>query len=200
VCRFISEAVYEQRLHTHASTARQRLVLAKQGRHVMRPTGILFVPVEHEGNSQCSDEEVEVIAQVVGELLKADLVDTKGNQRKMTLDDILLVAPYNMQVRRLQKRFGPQARIGSVDKFQGLEAAAVVVSMCASSLEDCPRGAEFLLNPNRLNVAVSRAKCVAVVVGCPALMTARCQTLAQMELVNLFCRLADYSEGSALPV
>ena len=113
----------------------------------------------------------------------------------MTLDDILLVAPYNMQVRRLQKRLGPQARVGSVDRFQGLEAAAVVVSMCASSMEDCPRGAEFLLNPNRLNVAVSRAKCLVLVVGCPAIMTARCQTLSQMEMVNLSCRLADYSDG-----
>jgi uncharacterized protein len=55
---------------------------------------------------------------------------------------------------------------------------------------------EFLLNPNRLNVAVSRAKCMALVVGCPAIMTTRCQTLSQMELVNMFCRLADYSQNS----
>jgi predicted RecB family nuclease len=197
VCRFISDAVYEGRLHAHPSTAHRSIAIPKKGIYVTRPTGIQFVPVEHEGNAQCSDEEVDVIAKIIAELLKADFVDTQGKPRKMTLDDILLVAPYNMQVRRLQKRFGAQARVGSVDKFQGQEAAAVVVSMCASSIEDCPRGAEFLLNPNRLNVAVSRAKCLAVVVGCPSIMTARCQTLGQMELVNLFCHLADYSQGLA---
>ena len=66
----------------------------------------------------------------------------------------------------------------------------VIVSMCSSSVEDSPRGVDFLLNPNRLNVAVSRAKTLSVVVGSPKLMAARCQSIREMELVNLMCRLA----------
>jgi uncharacterized protein len=89
---------------------------------------------------------------------------------------------------------GKEARVGSVDKFQGLEAPVVIVSMCASTLEDSPRGAEFLLNRNRLNVAISRAQCLSIVVGSPAIMTARCQTIDQMQLVNLYCRIVDYSQ------
>jgi hypothetical protein len=95
-----------------------------------------------------------------------------------------------MQVRNLRRRLDPALRVGSVDKFQGQEAAVVVVSMCSSTLEDCPRGAEFLLSPNRLNVAVSRAKAVAVVVGSPGLMAGRCSAIEEMRQVNLLCRLA----------
>ena len=152
---------------------------------------------EHEGNTQCSDEEVDVIAAIVGELLSAQFEDD-GQRRQLRLqDDILFVAPYNMQVQRLKKQFGSSARIGSVDRFQGQEAPVVIVSMCCSSLEDAPRGAEFLLHRNRLNVAISRAKCLAIVVGSPSIMMTRCQTVEQMRLVNLYCRIAEYAEELA---
>jgi superfamily I DNA and/or RNA helicase len=85
------------------------------------------------------------------------------------------------KVRKLKSRLGAQARVGSVDKFQGQEAPVVIVSMCASSVEDVPRGMGFILNKNRINVAVSRAKCLAIVVGCRGLMVARCTTIEQME-------------------
>jgi len=104
-----------------------------------------------------------------------------------------------MQVRRLKRRLGPDARVGSVDKFQGQEAAVVIVSMCASSVEECPRGIEFLLNKNRMNVAISRAKCLAIVVGCRSLMSARCKTIEHMEMTNLYCWLAAHSEQPPVP-
>ena len=113
--------------------------------------------------------------------------------RPLRWEDILFVAPYNMQVRLLQQKLGADACVGSVDKFQGQEAHVVVVSMCASSLEECPRGADFLLSRNRINVAISRAKTLAIVVGCPGLTAARCKTIEEMELVNLFCWLKAYS-------
>ena len=197
ICRFISDAVYESRLEPHPSTAKRSLIRPKGGKGLGRTSGVVFIPVEHEGNAQCSDEEVDIISAITKELLDWRFVGPDGTSRKLSLADILLVAPYNMQVRSLQRRLGPEARVGSVDKFQGQEAPVVVVSMCASSLEDCPRGAEFLLNPNRINVAVSRAQCLAIVVGCPAIMTARCQSIEQMRLVNLFCRLVDYSDDLA---
>ncbi len=107
-----------------------------------------------------------------------------------------IVAPYNMQVRRISERLGEGAHVGTVDRFQGLEAHVVIISMAASSLDESPRGAEFLLSPNRINVAVSRAKSLAIVVSSPELLRPRCQTIKQMELVNLFCWLKAYATES----
>ncbi len=197
VCRFISDAVYEGRLEAHPSTSRRRILPVPGAKHVKRGTGLLYVPVEHVGNTQCSDEEVEVIAAIVGELLSTQFEDDGQRRRLRLQDDILFVAPYNMQVQRLKKRLGPSARVGSVDRFQGQEAPVVIVSMCCSSLEDAPRGAEFLLHRNRLNVAISRAKCLAIVVGSPRIMMTRCQTVEQMRLVNLYCRIGEYTEELA---
>jgi superfamily I DNA and/or RNA helicase len=160
---------------------------------VLTEAGIVFVPVEHDGCTQSSDEEVEVIERIVAELLGRTVVDQHGGPRSMTLDDILLVAPFNMQVRCLRQRLGKAAKVGSVDKFQGQEAPVVIVSLCASSLDEAPRGADFLLSPNRLNVAVSRAQALAVVVGSPALLAARPRSIDEMKLVNLLCRLEQYA-------
>jgi superfamily I DNA and/or RNA helicase len=194
ICRFISEAVYDGRLRSHGSTASHRITT--NGGLITKPAGILFVPVQHEGNSQCCDEETEVIEQLVRELLSCQLYDPgKGRTRNLTVDDVLIVAPFNMQVRALKKKLGAAAKIGSVDKFQGQEAHVVIVSMCSSTLEDSPRGAEFLLDPNRLNVAVSRAKTLAIVVGNPNLVAARCGSVREMELANLFCWLVEYSKN-----
>ena len=88
-----------------------------------------------------------------------------------------------------------RSAIGSVDKFQGQEAPVVIVSLCASTLDEAPRGAAFLLSPNRLNVAVSRAQALAIVVGCPELLETRCRSVEEMKLVNLLCHLVQYAEG-----
>jgi superfamily I DNA and/or RNA helicase len=109
-----------------------------------------------------------------------------GAVRQITADDILVVAPYNLQVRRLEKRLRP-IRVGTVDKFQGQEAAVVIFSMCASSGEGSPRGIEFLFNRNRLNVAISRAQTLAVVVASPALVRTCCSSIEQIRLVNMYC-------------
>lgn len=192
ICGFISEAVYERRLHSHPRTARQRI--ETKGRLISKQAGIVFIPVQHEGNSQGCEEESAIIQQVVEELLGCPVWDAdKLEPRPLTMNDILVVAPFNMQVRMLKRRLGPEAQVGSVDKFQGQEAHVVIVSMCSSTLEDSPRGAEFLLEPNRLNVAISRAKSLAVVVGSPDLVAARCKSIREMELANLFCWLVDYS-------
>jgi superfamily I DNA and/or RNA helicase len=98
-------------------------------------------------------------------------------------------------VRNLKQRLGAGARIGTVDKFQGQEAPVVIVSLCASTLSEAPRGAGFLLSPNRLNVAVSRAQALAIVVGCPELLETRCRSVEEMRLVNLLCHLVQYAEG-----
>jgi uncharacterized protein len=182
--------VYENRLLPHDDARRRHLLLPPDVQYLRKPTGIIFVPVEHEFCSQYSDGEVCTILAVVDELQRCRLAMGNG-ERALTLKDILFVAPFNMQVGRLQNALGSAARVGSVDRFQGQEAPVVVISMCTSTLEDCPRGAEFLLNRNRLNVAVSRAQCLAIVVGSPGLAATRCASIEQMRLVNLYCRLME---------
>jgi uncharacterized protein len=193
VSGFISEAIYENRVKSHPTASKHRVLLGDKSELIKRETGISYLPVPHDGNSQCSMEEVDTIEQVVEELLASQVQDDDGSVRLLTLNDILIVAPYNMQVRRLSERLAKGAQIGSVDRFQGLEAHVVIISMSASSLEESPRGAEFLLSPNRINVAVSRAKSLAIVVSSPELLRHRCQTIKQMELVNLFCWLKAYA-------
>ncbi|MEZ4378853.1 MAG: TM0106 family RecB-like putative nuclease [Gemmatimonadales bacterium] len=188
VCRFISEGYYEGRLHSADITTSNRVILPT-GSRVPGETGVVFLPVAHDGCTQGSDEEVEVIAGLVDALQDAEVTVKGEPARRMSLDDILIVAPFNMQVRALKARLGPQARIGSVDKFQGQEAPVVIVSMCASTLDDAPRGAGFLLSPNRLNVAISRAQALALVVGSPRLGDVRVRSVEEMKLVNGWCRV-----------
>ena len=111
------------------------------------------------------------------------------------LEDILVVSPYNVQVNHLKSVLPPGAKVGTVDKFQGQEAPAVLVSMATSDAECLPRNIEFLFSANRLNVALSRAQCLAIVVACPKLLETPCKTIDQLTLVNRFCRLAQLSSG-----
>ena len=118
--------------------------------------------------------------------------DSDGRQHALTLDQILIVAPYNDQVSRIVQRL-PDAKVGTVDKFQGQQAAVVIYSMTTSTPEDAPRGMEFLYNLNRFNVATSRARCACIVVGSPPLFSPECRTPRQMELANVLCRYAEMS-------
>lgn len=194
ICGFLSEAVYDGRLRSHARTAAQR-VETNNG-EIKKESGIVFLSVDHEGNTQGSEEEAAAIEEVIAQLIGQPVWDSEATQsRPLTVEDIMIVAPFNLQVRLLQDRLGHHIRVGSVDRFQGQEAHVIIVSMCSSTLEDSPRGADFLFDPNRLNVAVSRAKSLAIVVGTSALVSPRCSTIREMELANLFCWLVDYAEG-----
>ena len=115
------------------------------------------------------------------------------NLRSLTLNDILIVSPYNAQVFNLAERL-PKARIGTVDKFQGQEAPVVIYSTATSTAEDAPRGMEFLYNINRFNVATSRARCACILVASPRLFEPECQTPRQMKLANVFCRYLQIAE------
>jgi uncharacterized protein len=111
----------------------------------------------------------------------------------MTLDDVLVVAPYNMQVNLLRSCLPDGARVGTVDKFQGQEAEAVIVSMATSGADEMPRDAAFLLSRNRFNVAISQARCLAVFVASPGLLDLVANSVEEMKLANPFCWAADYS-------
>jgi uncharacterized protein len=195
VCRFISEAVYEGRLQSHPDCAARQLVLRPPCDLALKTAGLSWVPVEHRECRQRSEEEAERIRALLDSLLKQRWVEEVGKERPLTVDDILVVSPYNMQVNLLQALLPDGARVGTVDKFQGQEAAVVIVSMTASSAEDVPRGMEFLYSRNRLNVAISRAKSLAIVVASPRLLEASCSKIEQMALVNTLCYAQMYSAG-----
>jgi predicted RecB family nuclease len=194
ICAFTSELFYENRLRSKAGLEHQHL----GGRGEFHGSGLALVEVEHDGNRNSSSEEVEVVASLMARLTARGSIwtDEHGDERQMTLNDVLIVAPYNAQVSRLRERLGVNARVGTVDKFQGQEAPVVIYSATTSRPEDAPRGMEFLYSPNRLNVATSRARCAAILVANPRLFQPDCRTPRQMKLANAFCR---YREMAARP-
>lgn len=188
ICSFTSELFYEGRLRCRDGLDRQRVKSASR----ISGTGLRFLAVPHEGNQNCSLEEAEEVRRLVQEVLAshATWVDADGVEKPIGVADILIIAPYNSQVFEIQRRL-PDARVGTVDKFQGQEAAIVIYSVTTSSHEDAPRGMEFLYSLNRLNVAVSRAKCICVLIASPAVFAPACATPRQMELANAFCRYRE---------
>ncbi len=195
VCRFISDQVYEGRLTSHPDTAHQAVCGTQ-----FPEAGVFWVPVPHEGNAQIATEEVEAISVAVTDLLKGTWTEKDGTSRPMRASDIIVVAPYNAQMNALRDALPDAIRVGTVDKFQGQEAPICLISMTASSAEETARGMEFLFSLNRINVAVSRAKGLALVFGAPRLREAKCETVEQMRLVNTLCALPDLPVHSAGPV
>jgi uncharacterized protein len=188
LCRFTSEVFYESRLASEEWLARQQLA----GSGALSGTGVRFVPVAHEGNSNESSEEAAVVARLVRELVEggASWTDAEGAVHRLGWDDVLVVAPYNAQVAEIARAL-PQARVGTVDKFQGQEAPVSIYSMATSTPELAPRGMEFLYSLNRLNVATSRARCLAALVASPDLVRVRARTPRQMHLANALCRFLE---------
>jgi uncharacterized protein len=167
----------------------------------MDGAGLWLVEVPHEGNQNASSEEVDAVQGLVSRLLRpgARWIDADGAEHAMTPTDLRVVAPYNAQVNRLAERLGPLGvPVGTVDKFQGQEAPVVIYSMATSRPEDAPRGMEFLYSLNRLNVATSRARCVAIIVASPCLFEPECRTPRQMELANALCRFRELARGIRL--
>lgn len=165
VCVAVSALSYEGRLHSHIQcTAARRLEGCRPGLHML--------PVAHQGNSTESSAEADAIVAEIKRLLGASWIDEHGT-RALTATDVLVLAPYNAQVALVRRRLTSAGlggvRVGTVDKFQGAQAPVVFISMTASSIDMVPRGISFLLNRNRLNVAISRAQYAAVIIRSPSL-------------------------------
>jgi uncharacterized protein len=193
VCRFISDAVYDSRLEPEPQNAKQTLLLGPDAHPTLISTGVKFIPAEHDACSQRSQEEANLVKELVASLLGQRYQGKNGNNHPLTLDNILVVAPYNMQVNLLKQVLPEGTRVGTVDKFQGQEAEVVIVSMTTSSGDYLPRFISFLYSKNRLNVAISRAKCLALLIANPALLAIRCSRPEEMALVNTLCWVKDYS-------
>ena len=157
----------------------------------------MFDPVAHSGNSACSEEEINRIESLVDAQLGGRYQHAKAGgiaEGTLTPDKILVTAPYNVQVNRLQQRQNGKAWVGTVDKFQGQEAPVAIHSLTASSGDEAPRGLSFLLEPNRLNVAISRAQCLSIVVGSPGLASSVANTVAEVEQINRLCEVTRRNE------
>ncbi len=185
VCEYISDAFYEGRLHSDDACARQGSSFG---------TGIRWLPVPHLGNSTSSEEEATAIRAEIERLLTGTWTDSRGVERPITPGDVMVVAPYNAQVKLLQERLQDGVAIGTVDKFQGQQAPVVFFSMASSSGADAPRGIDFLMSRNRLNVAVSRAQCLAYLACAPALLDVDVRTIEHMRLANALCRFVELAE------
>jgi uncharacterized protein len=197
LCRFVSDAFYDGRLMAEAGNGQQCLVLDPNADPALRPTGLKFISIDHESCSQKSEPEADRVCQLYQSLLAQCWTDREGVLHRIGVDDILVVSPYNMQVNLLRSRLPDGARVGTVDRFQGQEAAVVLISMATSSGDDLPRQIEFLYSRNRLNVAISRARCLAVIVASPRLLETSCSTIEQMWLVNALCWAKNVADRHA---
>lgn len=189
ISAFTSELFYDGRLIARPENSKQRV----NAKGLIDGTGLRFIPVGHSGNQSDSPEEAAAIVELVTRLLNSNATwtDKHGETQPLELKDILIVAPYNAQVALLTESLLAGARVGTVDKFQGQQAPLVFYSMATSTPEDAPRGMEFSYSLNRFNVAISRARCVAVLVASPALFNVQCKTPRQIELANAFCRYLE---------
>lgn len=192
IARFTSEVYYEGRLTARSELANQA-ILPKANNCSLSGSGLRFLAVAHAGNQARSYEEAKAIKGVVGDLMDSGHWRDKDEiVHGITPEDILIVAPYNAQVAALTEAVPELAhRIGTVDRFQGQEAAVVIYSMTSSSTEDAPRGMEFLYDAHRFNVATSRAMAMCILVGSPALFEPECRAPRQMKMANGFCRYLE---------
>lgn len=195
ICGFISDAVYDGRLRAHPDCARQTLHLAPDAPSELAPRGIRFVPMNHKGRGQRCPEEVTRAATLAHALIGTPFTNRAGESGILGWDNILIVAPYNMQVNALQAAL-PEARVGTVDKFQGQEAEVVIVSMATSTPDDLPRHVDFFYSKNRLNVAISRARTLAIVLANPKLLELDAKNVDHLRLVNTLAWVAEVG-GSA---
>lgn len=190
----VSTLSYEGRLAAHPSTALRRLDGIEPGVHV--------VPVRHHGNSTCSLEEAAEVARLVADLVGREWTGAEGGAgdtatmqqpRPLGPDDIIVVTPYNGQQVAVEEALAAagfaDVPVGTVDRFQGKEAVVAILTLAASSGRDAPRGLEFLLLRNRINVAISRAMQAAYVVYSPALLDDLPRTPEGVARLSGFARL-----------
>lgn len=190
ITRVVSSLMYDDRLGSVEACGHQRLVApAPYG-----GAGLLWCPVRHEANSAASIEEARVVAKIMDDLMGTSWVDPNGAVRPIDVGDILVVAPYNAHVGLLRRTLPAGAEIGTVDKFQGKEKPVVIYTMASSSADDAPRGVGFLYDLHRLNVAISRARCRAIIVGSPSLLDAPVHTPEQLRCVNALITVIEAAD------
>ena len=200
LCEYTSEVFYEDRLEPEGHLAVQ--AVHGSDAFVAAGAGPRLVALPTVGADNENPEEAAAVASLVLGLVESGTTwtDQRGVIRRLGLDDLVVVAPYNAQVAAIKRLLPTEARVGTVDKFQGQEAPISIYSLTTSSPELAPRGMDFLYSRHRLNVATSRARGVAIVVASPDLFRVRARTPEQMRLANAFCRFIELAEaGNGVP-
>ena len=190
ICRFISDQIYGGELSWHENCERQ---------DTPEGTGLRWLEACHEGNSTSSIEEAEIISERIVRLIGSPWTDFDGEVKPLTASDFMVVTPYNDQVRTIKKILNANPAIegvpvGTVDKFQGGTAAVVFFSTAASSGADITRGVDFLFSRNRLNVAISRARCLTYLVCTKALLNTRAHSVEEMRLIATLNAFVEYAK------
>jgi len=185
---FVSELFYEKRLKSKEHLDQQQIIGSKYA-----AAGLYLEEVTHSGNTNSSTEEVEKVVEIIAQLTKGDVqfINDKGEKARLTEAHIKIITPYNTQVQAIKQRL-PNLEVGTVDKFQGQEAPVIIYSVATSSIEEAPRGMDFLFSPNRFNVAVSRARIRFIMVANTAIFEPECKSPYQIKLANAFCRFKEY--------
>jgi len=162
--------------------------------------GLHAVPVAHDGNTTSSVEEAARVVELARSVVGRRWSDEHGT-RLLGDDDVIVVAPYNAQGAVIRETLDAAGltgtTVGTVDLFQGREAVVAIVSLAASSAADVPRGLDFLLMPNRLNVGISRAKWAAYLVHSPALASSMPTSIAGLGTLSRFIELVEGPVGGS---
>jgi predicted RecB family nuclease len=190
ITAYTSALFYEGKLDPVDGLERQRL----EGDDWLAGSGLRWLAVEHEGDTNASVEEADAVCTVWESLIGRQWVDREGRPAAIRPEDIVIVSPFNAHRLLIQQRL-PQARVGTVDKFQGQQAPISIYTMATSRPEDAPRGLSFLYSLNRLNVATSRAQALAIVIGSPALLAAVPRSPAELRMVNGLCAFVETAAG-----
>jgi len=190
---FISTAFYDDRLVSHDETLNRKLIIKDYSPSIKLPNeGIVLIETNHDNNAQNSDEEILIIKKIYNFLLNQK-IKIKEKIRKLVIEDILVIAPYNVQVNSLSEQLPDGNRTGTIHKFQGQEAPISIVSMTASDDENAPRGINFLFDPRSLNVAISRAQCLSIIIMNKKLFKANASNIHQIKMINNFNKLRSYA-------
>lgn len=180
LCEPVSKLFYNNELKSHEQTYNQKIIKITENNLINKTSGIELIEVLHYDNTQSSKEEVDKVCELVNYLLN-QRISQQGKERNITINDIIIVSPYNMQVNKIKKQL-PDAKVGSVDLFQGQEAAVVIYSLGASS--PGTRGIDFLLDEHRMNVALSRGQTLALIIASPTLFSTTVSKMTDLKLLN----------------
>jgi len=193
---FISSNFYEERLICDERTDKRIIKFNKKS--LIKNDGIHYVEMNHKNNVQTSLEEFEVVKDLMKEMIGNEF-DDNGSKRKLTVEDFLVISPYNTQVNllisKLEEAKIKNPRVGTIDKFQGQEAPVTIISMTSSDSDSLPRNKEFFFSRNRLNVAISRAQVASIILFNPNLLDSSPKNLDQIKLMNNFFKFLNFKKN-----
>mgnify|MGYP006161256181 FL=1 len=187
ICEFISNSFYEKRLITDKNNSNQK-ILKNNGESVKN--GIYLVDLNHSGSTVQNLNEVVFINNIYKNLINKKWINRNLEKSQITNKDVLVVSPFNAQVNLLKENLPKNAQVGTIDNFQGQEAPIVIISYTSSDPESIPRGSDFFFDFRRLNVSLSRAKCIGIIILNNKLLNYHCSTIEDMERLNYFCKLS----------